>query len=94
MDKITELKKYSNFDEVKKIGKKYGINDIQISTHKDKKYMILHNGKYIHFGQMGYQDYTKHQDLHRRELFRKRNAKWADAEKYSAAWLAFHILWA
>ena len=94
MSKLEELKKWSNFDEVKKIGKKYGINDIQISTHKDKKYMILHNGKYIHFGQMGFEDYTKHRDLHRRELFKKRNHKWADAEKYSAAYLSYYLLWA
>lgn len=94
MDKINELSKYSDFDLVKKIGKKYGINDIQISNRKDKKYMIIHNNKKISFGQMGYEDYTKHRDLHRAELFKKRNAKWADAEKYSPAWLAFHILWA
>jgi hypothetical protein len=42
---------------------------------------------------MGYEDYTKHQDLHRRELFRKRNHKWADAEKYSAAFLSYYLLW-
>jgi hypothetical protein len=94
MDKINELSKYSDFDLVKKIGKKYGINDIKISTRKDKKYMILdNNGKLIHFGQMGYEDYTKHRDLHRRKLFLQRNAKWADAEKYSPAFLSYYLLW-
>ena len=44
MDKITELKKWSNFDKVKKIGKIYNL-DILISTRKDKKYMIIHNNK-------------------------------------------------
>lgn len=93
MDKINELSKYSDFDLVKKMGRKYGINDIKISTRKDKKYMILHDGKLIHFGQMGYEDYTKHRDLHRAELFKKRNAKWADAEKYSPAFLSYYLLW-
>ncbi len=92
MDKITELKKWSNFDKVKKIGKIYNL-DIQISTRKDKKYMIIHNNKKIHFGEMGYEDFTKHLDSHRAELFRKRNAKWADAEKFSPAFLSYYILW-
>ena len=93
MDKITELKKYSNYDEVKKRGEKYGINDIQISNRKDKKYMIIYNNKKISFGQMGYEDLTHHRDLHRAELFKKRNHKWADAEKYSPAWLSYYLLW-
>ena len=92
MDKLTELKKWSDYDQVKKIGKRYNLN-IEISTRKDKKYMIIHNGKKVHFGEMGYEDFTKHRDLHRAELFKKRNAKWADAEKYSPAFLSYHLLW-
>ena len=92
MDKSTELKKWSDYDQVKKIGKRYNLN-IEISTRKDKKYMIIHNGKKVHFGEMGYEDFTKHRDLHRAELFKKRNAKWADAEKYSPSWCAYYLLW-
>ena len=92
MDKLTELKKWSDYDQVKKIGKRYNLN-IEISTRKDKKYMIIHNGKKVHFGEMGYEDFTKHRDLHRAELFKKRNAKWAEAEKYSPAFLSYHLLW-
>jgi len=50
-------------------------------------------GKWIHFGQMGYEDYTKHKDETRRDNFRKRNAKWSKAEKYSPAWLSYWLLW-
>jgi len=92
MDKITELKKYSNFDEVKKIGKKYGINDVLISTRKDKKYMIIHNNKKIHFGAFGMEDATKHYDPIRIKNFKTRNASWKDAPKYSPAWLSYHGL--
>ena len=42
---------------------------------------------------MGYEDLTKHLDSHRAELFKKRNAKWADAEKFSPAFLSYYILW-
>lgn len=91
-NKLTELKKWSDYDQVKKIGKRYNLN-IEISTRKDKKYMIIHNGKKIHFGEMGYEDLTKHRDSHRAELFKKRNAKWADAEKFSPAWLSYYLLW-
>ena len=44
--------------------------------------------KMVYFGQLNppYEDYTKHHDEKRRELFRKRNHKWATAEKYSSAY--------
>jgi hypothetical protein len=76
---------------LKLLGKDY---DILVSTRKDKKYMVKSpDGKYIHFGQMGYQDYTKTNDNRKRELFRKRNAKWAKQDKWTAGWLAYNLLW-
>jgi hypothetical protein len=51
------------------------------------------NGKWIHFGAISYQDYTKHKDQERRERFRKRNHKWANAKIYSPAYLSYHLLW-
>ena len=47
----------------------------------------------VHFGQMGYEDYTIHKDEKRRELFKKRNHKWETAEKYSPAWLSYYLTW-
>ena len=57
--------------------------------------MVLdpNTNKMVHFGQMGYEDYTKHHDENRRQLFRKRNHKWATAEKYSPAWLSYYLTW-
>ena len=89
------INKYSNPSIVMKKAKELHLNPIQLSTRKDKKYMVLNpnTNKMVHFGQMGYEDYTKHHDEKRRELFRKRNHKWKDAEKYSPAWLSYYLLW-
>jgi hypothetical protein len=51
------------------------------------------NKKLVHFGQMGYEDYTKHKDNKRRDNFKKRNIKWSYAQKYTPAWLSFWLLW-
>ena len=87
------INKYSNPSIVMKKAKELHLNPIQLSSRKDKKYMVSDGKKLIHFGQMGYEDYTKHHDEKRRELFRKRNHKWATAEKYSPAWLSYYLLW-
>ena len=89
------INKYSNPSIVMKKAKELNLNPIQLSSRKDKKYMVLNpkTNKMVHFGQMGYEDYTKHHDEKRRELFRKRNHKWATAEKYSPAWLSYYLLW-
>ena len=89
------INKYSNPSIVMKKAKELNLNPIQLSSRKDKKYMVLdpNTNKMVHFGQMGYEDYTKHHDEKRRELFRKRNHKWATAEKYSSAWLSYYLLW-
>lgn len=86
------LSQYSDVAKVKALGKKYGV-DVLPSDRKDKKYMIIRDGKKIHFGAMGYQDWTKHGDAERRDAFRKRNVKWKDAPKYSPSWLSYWILW-
>lgn len=90
--KLSELKKYSNPTEVKKRAHHLGI-DVELSTRKDKKYMVFDGHRMIHFGQMGYEDYTKHKDVERLHHFRTRNWKWAHEPKYSAAWLSYHLLW-
>ena len=54
---------YSNQTEVYRRAKKYLGKTVKISlsTKKDKKYMITTpDDKIVHFGQMGYEDFTKH----------------------------------
>lgn len=90
---------YSNPTKVEQNAEKYFGKHIpvELSTRKDKKYMVKDpTGKYVHFGQMGYQDYTKHKDETRRKnyLNRSKNIKgdWKQ-NKYSPNNLAIHLLW-
>jgi hypothetical protein len=67
------------------------------SSKKDKKYQILNpDGKWIHFGQLPYEDFTKHQDPVRRQNYLNRASKikgnWK-TDPYSPNNLAMHLLW-
>jgi len=46
---------------------------IQKSTNKNKKFMANVNGKLIHFGAAGYEDYLQHNNEKRRERYIKRH---------------------
>lgn len=97
-NKLEEVLKVSNPKIVKLIA-----NDIfdgnfllRISTRKDKKYMIKSpytKDKWVHFGNLNYEDYTKHKDKKRREAFRNRNKRWANMPTYTPAFMAYHLLW-
>jgi hypothetical protein len=94
---ITE---YSNPKIVFKKAKEYlGDNvEIKLSDNPKKKYMVLdpHNNKWIHFGQMGYEDFTKHKDPVRRHNYLQRTlfmrGNWKH-NKYSSNNLSRHLLW-
>jgi hypothetical protein len=95
--KFEELKDFSDpvkvYNNAKII---YGDDiDFDVSNRKDKKYRILNpqNNKWVHFGQMNYEDFTKHKDIKRMENFKRRNHKWANADMYSPAYLSYHLLW-
>jgi hypothetical protein len=84
------------FKSVEKALHKYYGKDVDLyeSTRKDKKFMIKNpEGKWIHFGQKGYSDWHLHKDPIRRDRFKTRNARWANAEKWTPAHLSFYILW-
>lgn len=79
---------------VQRLANRYKLGEVLPSTRKDKKYMIRDpSGKYIHFGQKGYADYTGHKDPVRLANFQKRNARWSKSPAYTAGWLAYHLLW-
>jgi hypothetical protein len=91
-----DINLYSNPQEVlRKTHKYFGRNtELYLSTRKNKKYMIQNkDGKFIHFGLYPYQDFTKHKDKTRRDNFIKRNAKWANADKYTPAYMSYYLLW-
>ena len=83
---------YSNPQKVYELGQE---DDIPIyrSFKENKKYMVNTGKKWLHFGQMGYEDYTKHKDEQRRKAFLKRNHKWAKMDADTPAWLSYHYLW-
>ena len=75
------------------------------SKRKDKKFSVYVKGdkgqpKLIHFGQVGYQDFTQHKDPKRREAYRKRargikNKKGQRVYllKDTPAWWSYNYLW-
>ena len=91
-----EIYKFSDPERVQQLANQYLGYGVQVylSNKKDKKYLVFNpSGAKVHFGQMGFQDFTKHKDTKRRDLFKKRNAKWAKASKWSPAYLAYYLLW-
>ena len=51
------------------------------------------DNRWVHFGQMCMEDYTRHKDDYRRELFKNRNRKWQDRPQSSPAYLSYFALW-
>ena len=92
-----DLKKYSNFQKVNSLAIKKYNRPVSVSTRKSKKYMIKDdNNKMVHFGQLGYADFTKHNDEKRRERYLKRTANikgdWKE-NKFSPNNLSRNLLW-
>lgn len=73
------------------------IKQLGYSNNKDKKYyIILKNGKIIHYGNINYQDYLIHQDDKRRDNFKKRFYKQYMKIKdniESPLYWSYNILW-
>jgi hypothetical protein len=100
-DKIEQLLKVSNPKEVIKKAQQY-FNDpdikVYLSNKKNKKYAIYDkiNKKLVHFGQMGFQDHTYHNDPQRRERYLKRasniKGNWKD-NIYSPNNMSINLLW-
>ena len=94
------LNAFSNPAEAKRKAKKYlgpHGGPLFLSSREDKKFMVMApNGKLVHFGQMGYSDYTQHKDKKRRAAYLRRASKikgdWK-SDKYSPNNLAMNILW-
>jgi hypothetical protein len=94
---MNNLEKYSNFQKVNSLAIKKYNRPVFLSTRKNKKYMIIDdNNKMVHFGQLGYEDYTKHNDKDRRERYLKRALKikgnWQN-NPFSPNNLSINLLW-
>lgn len=100
VDLDDDLYKYSNPKKAQKQANKYFKGEKVVlykSTKKNKKYMIQDpNGKWIHFGQLPYEDYLKHRNFKRMVNYNLRasniKGEWKD-NKYSPNNLSINILW-
>lgn len=68
------------------------------SSRPEKKWMaIFENGKTVHFGATGYQDYTQHKDPERMRRYRLRHPstreKHGKSGLYTAGFWAMNLLW-
>ena len=94
------LRKYSNPLQAQRMAHKYLGKTAKLypASNPQKKYKIYDkkNDKWINFGQIGYEDYTKHKDKKRRKSYLTRSGgmlgDWKK-NKYSANNLSMHILW-
>ena len=91
MDKVSDIKK------VNKLSRMIYKKTVEPSTRKNKKYMIMNDdNKLVHFGDLRYRDYTKHQDEERRKRYIGRATKikgnWK-SDKFSPNNLAINLLW-
>jgi hypothetical protein len=98
MNKYRELLQYSDPIKVQQNLNKYlPGTQLYISSRKNKKYMIQDTtGKFIHFGQLPYQDFTKHKDQYRRQRYLQRathiRGNWK-SNPYSPNLLSILLLW-
>jgi hypothetical protein len=97
--KSNEIWQWSNPTTVRKKADKYLGKDVPIylSTKKNKKYMVEDpDGKLIHFGQLKYEDHTKHLNDIRRKNYLTRTSNirgnWK-SNKYSPNSLSRNLLW-
>lgn len=95
-----KLRKFSNPEKAQKMAYRYLGKTAKIypARNKEKKYSIYDpkHEKWMNFGQLGYEDYTKHKDKKRRKnyLTRTKNMRgdWK-TNPYSANNLSRNILW-
>jgi hypothetical protein len=85
---------------IRSLAERYGADDIQDSWVGHKKFAVLYKGRYIHFGDNRYEDYTIHKDKERRQRYRARASKITNKHgqqtyklKTTPNFWAYHVLW-
>jgi hypothetical protein len=101
------LSDYSDYETVLSRAKHYYGEDVKLlqSTRKTKKYMIYNpiTNKFVHFGAMGYLDFTKYIQLYDLETANKHRTKYLKRSlkikgnwinnQYSPNYLSMLLLW-
>jgi len=96
----TRIRLYSTPRIAQKMAYKYLGKTAKLypASNPEKKYKIFDpkNNKWVNFGQMGYEDYTKHHDKNRRKNYLTRTkfmrGNWRN-NRYSANNLSRNVLW-
>jgi len=77
-----------------------GAIELRPSQRAGKKWAVLYQGKWIHFGATGYEDYTQHKDPARRANYRRRHGaiklkdgRLAYTVPTSPAFWSWNLLW-
>jgi hypothetical protein len=94
------LLQYSNPRQAQKMAHKYLGKTAKLYPVRNsaKKYSVFdpREKKWVNFGQLGYEDFTKHKDVNRRKNYLTRSSRikgdWK-ANKYSPNNLSMHVLW-
>ena len=80
--------------------RRLGATELWPSTRKNKTWMVLYEGKHIHFGATGYEDFTEHKDPVRRANYRRRHGaiklkdgRLAYTVPTSPSYWSYHLLW-
>ena len=80
--------------------KALGADDLRQSTRQGKRYMVLYNDRWIHFGSRTGSTYIDHKDDQKRSAWRARHSKITNSKgelvhklKTSPSYWAWHILW-
>ena len=68
---------------------------LEKSSRPAKKYMVRFDGKTVHFGAAGYEDFTTHGDENRKKryLARHKHEEWGRDGVHTAGFWARWILW-
>ena len=80
--------------------RKLGATALERSWRKGKKWAVLYQGKWIHFGAHGHEDFTEHGDEARRANYRARHGairvrdgRLAHTVVTSPAYWSWRLLW-
>ena len=78
----------------------YGATDFGLSNRKNKRFYVIYNNKYIHFGLKNGSTYIDHGDPIKRINYKKRHSKIIDkqgipfyTQKTSPAFWSYYVLW-
>ena len=80
--------------------RRLGATALRHSWRKGKKWAVLYDNSWIHFGSLLYEDYTTHHDDERRASYRRRHkaillldGRPAYKVQSQAAYWSWHLLW-